>query len=99
MENPVLGDWAQTCLQDLEDMNITMTIRDIKVMTEQSFRRLVKEKTELKALEYLNHLKGKHSKVMDIIHQSLNMQQYMELNEMNIHKSKFLFALRSRTGR
>jgi hypothetical protein len=96
MENPVPGDWAQTCIQNLEDLNITMTIRDIKVMPEQTFRRIIKEKTELKALEYLNHLKGRHSKVMDINHQSLNMQLYLEPNEMNIQESKFLFALRSR---
>ena len=65
-------------------------------MPEQTFRRLLKEKTELKALEYLNQLKGRHSKVMDINHQSLNMQLYLEPNGMNIQESKFLFALRSR---
>ena len=64
LKSPVHGDWGQTCYKDLEELDISLTINDIERMSEQSFRRLVKEKTDLQALGYLNHLKAKHSKVM-----------------------------------
>ena len=60
------------------------------------FRRIVKEKTDLKALEYLNNLKAKHSKVMNLDHQNLTMQTNLEPNEISVQECKFMFALRSR---
>ena len=65
-------------------------------MTEQSFRMLVRKQTVEKALEYLNHLKGKHSKVLHIDHPRLEMQPYLEAHEHSIQESRFVFALRSR---
>ena len=57
LKSPVHGDWGQTCYKDLEELDISLTISDIERMPEQSLRRLVKEKTDMKALDYLNHLK------------------------------------------
>ena len=96
LKSPVHGDWGQTCYKDLEELDISLTINDIERMSEQSFRRLVKEKTDLQALDYLNHLKAKHSKVMNVDHQNLNMQAYLEPNEISVQESKFMFALRRR---
>ena len=96
LKSPVHGDWGQSCHNDLEELEISCTIRDIEKMAENQFRRIVKEKIELKALEYLNNLKAKHSKVMDLHHQNLTMQPYLEPNEMSVQECKFMFALRSR---
>ena len=96
LKSPVHGDWGQSCYKDLEDLDISLTISDVERMPEQPFRKIVKEKTDLKALEYLNKLKAKHSKVMNLDHQNLTMQTYLEPNEMSAQECKFMFALRSR---
>ena len=96
LETPVPGDWGQTCLKNLEELNMLMRIDEIKKMSEESFRKLVRKQTVEKALEYLNQLKGKHSKVLHISHPMLEMQAYLEPHEHSIQESRFLFALRSR---
>ena len=51
----------------------------------------------MKALEYLNCLKAKHSKVLHIQHHSLQLQPYFSPeNVINVQLSKFLFQARSR---
>ena len=56
----------------------------------------MREKINEKALEYLNGLKCGHSKVLHISHTNLEMQEYLEANEMTVQEAKFLFAARSR---
>ena len=96
LESPVSGDWGQTCLKNLEELNIQMTIKEIEKMPEQSFRKLVRKQIVEKALEYLNKQKGKHSKVLHLNHPRLETQSYLEAHEHSIQESRFLFALRSR---
>ena len=96
MKNPVNGDWSKSCLKSLEDLEIDLSIEEIERMKEDNFRSMVRKKTEDSALKYLNKMKGKHSKVMDISHTSLDMQPYLEASETTIQERKFLFSLRSR---
>ena len=81
LKNPVHGDWSKSCLKSLEDLEIDLSIEEIERMKEDNFRSMVRKKTEDSALKYLNKMKGKHSKVMDISHTSLDMQPYLEAGE------------------
>ena len=57
----------------------------------------VDDKIEIRVLEYLNQIKSKHSKVMDINHETLQMQNYLEApNQVNSRLSKFIFHARTR---
>jgi hypothetical protein len=96
MENPTKGDWGQSCSETLETLKINLEIRDIEIMKTSSFRSLVKRKTATEALRYLNLVKSKHTKVLNIVHQKLEISRYFIGNEMRIQECKFLFALRSR---
>ena len=40
----VKGDWASSCFKDLENLNIELTLENIKEMPKTTFKRLVKEK-------------------------------------------------------
>ena len=57
---------------------------------------MVRKKTEKSAPRYLNKMKGKHSKVMDVSHLCLEMQPYLEAKNTTIQERKFLFSLRCR---
>ena len=96
LENPSPGDWGLTCLKDLEELDIKWNIPDMENMSKCSFRNIVRKKTAERTLEYLNEIKGRHSKVMHIPHRKLKMQQYLESKYLNVHETKFMFSLRSR---
>ena len=96
LETPVPGDWGQACIKNLEELGIRMSMKDIENSNEESFRSMIRMKIEEIALDHLNKLKMKHSKVLHITHPRLEMQEYLKANDHNVQESKFLFALRSR---
>ena len=96
LEKPTRGDWGQSCSETLEALGINLEIRDIEIMNKSSFRTLVKRKTATEALRYLNQVKSKHSKVLNIVHKRLEIATYFTGNDMRVTECKFLFALRSR---
>ena len=96
LEDPTPNDWGQSCLQDLEVLDLKVTVADIKAMPKSTFRNLVKKQTNKNGLEYLNQEKEKHSKVAHISHSCLEIQNYLELQKLSVQEAKFLFALRSR---
>ena len=57
-ENPAKGDWVTSCLQDLEYLNISLTIEDIKAMKKNQLRKILKDSIRNKALQYLLDKRG-----------------------------------------
>ena len=96
LESPGSGDWGQVVLKNLEELEMQMNVSDIEKLSEESFRRIVKEKINVKALEYINQMKEGHTKVLHNTHLSLEMQSYLEANEQTVQEVQFLFAARSR---
>ena len=43
-QQPTKGDWGSACLGDLKDLNISNTLEEIKTMTKQKFKKIIKEK-------------------------------------------------------
>ena len=42
LELPTKGDWASTCLKDLKELKIDLSLEDIKKISENKFRKLLK---------------------------------------------------------
>ena len=83
--------------EDLEFLEIFLDFDDIKSLPEQSFKKFVNEQVEKKALQYLQQLKGKHSKVDHIKHNGFNMQEYfLPENVYSIQMTKFIFQAKTR---
>jgi hypothetical protein len=60
-------------------------------------RNFIKQKVDEKALLFLNQRKLKHSKVLHIKHEKLEMQEYLcPSNVRSLELSKFLFSARTR---
>jgi predicted metal-dependent hydrolase len=78
IEKPLNGDCGQSCKKYLEDPEIQMKIDDIEKMNRNKIRNLVKKKTMDKALQYLNQVKAKHSKVLHLTYTKLEVQKYLE---------------------
>ena len=96
LETTVTGDWGDTCKKDLEELGIGLSMTEIKSMKEETFSKLVKRSIVKEALEYLNRIKQKHSKVRHIVHSKLEIQTYLEAGDHSVQEAKFLFTLRTR---
>ena len=44
IEKPCRGDWASTCLNDLKQLNLTLSMEEIKLMSKYKFATMLKSK-------------------------------------------------------
>ena len=96
LKDPNNKDWCQVANENLESLGIKMTLSQIKLMTEEKLKEIVKKACEEKALVYLNKKKEGHSKVMHLSHTTWEIQPYLKPNHISIDEAKFIFLARSR---
>ena len=97
MEIPSKQDWINSVEKDLVFLDIFLSYDDIKELSTIQFKSFLDKIIEAKALEHLNNIKLKHSKVLHIRHDSLCMQPYLSpKNAWDNQLSKFLFQARTR---
>ena len=58
--NPTKKDWVSTVKKDLENLDLNVTFEDIKVMKKSSFKNMLKQSIEKKALKDLEEKKSSH---------------------------------------
>ena len=56
----------------------------------------MKRGTATEALNYLNKIKARHSKVLHIVHRKIEIERYLTGNDLSVEECKFLFAIRTR---
>ena len=96
-ENPIKNDFVKTCKEYLATLDITLSFQEIEQMSEWSFKKLVKSKTEAAGLKYLLSQKEKQTKVMDIEYCDLNIQEYFVGGNCKKKISQLIFKARSQT--
>ena len=88
LNNPTHGDWATEVLEDIEYLDLNMELEDIKIMSKNKFRSIVKVKTKQKALEYLLEKKGsrnsEHAKGKLLSYNEMKMADYLSPSQVNI---------------
>ena len=94
---PSKNDFILGVEEDLDDLEIYLSLEDIKNLSKELLRNFIKQKVDEKALLFLNQRKLKHSKVLHIKHEKLEMQEYLcPSNVRSLELSKFLFSARTR---
>ena len=95
--NRTAKDWVTTVLSDLKEINLNITLEDIRKMKKETFVNILKRKIEYKPLKYLENLKENHSKVKFLKHPVLKMQPYLMPNDTKMKKeeSQVIFQMRS----
>ena len=94
--NSTPKDWVTTIMSDLNELNWDIKIEDIQQMKKKRFLNIVKRKVQNKSFKDLLKIKEKHSKVKNINHKMLQMQNYLLPNnlKMKIEDSQLIFKLR-----
>ena len=96
VKNPTKNDWASSVKQDLEDLDIEMTFAQVKCMSKDAFKELVKRKVKTKALEFLKSIQSTHSKSSKLSYTEIALQEYLKPeNNMTNKEKAFAFAARS----
>ena len=88
--------WSKPVYLDLQQLNIELSEKEIESMSKQRFKKLVQEKINMKASEYLTELHMGHSK-SKYLNQEGTIQEYLTLDLLTTKQKQLLFKLRSRT--
>ena len=93
--HPTKGDWASTTKRDLKQLNINLSIDEIKKISVNRFKSLVRVKCQEAAYNYLMNKRG--SKGSEIIYSQVEMSEYLlPNNEFSIEDKRKLFSIRNK---
>ena len=76
MKNSTKEDWCKTVIDDLNLLEMTTQMDEIKIISKHRFKKMVNVNVQKEAFNYLNSVKLKHSKVRNIQHLKCEMQDY-----------------------
>ena len=93
--NPVRNDICIQFKDDLKTCGINLTSTEISKMKKCKFKKLVYNRLQEVAREYLISLKEKHSK-LDNIKNTYNLEPYLTSNNITTEEKQTLFKLRTR---
>ena len=96
--HPIKNDWVNQVKEDLIDFDINMDLEQVKKQSKNSFKKMVKKKMRNYALDYLNNLKEKHSKMDNLLYIELKMQNYFKDKSITVQAAKNLFRWRTRAA-
>ena len=96
LENPVKGDWVSGVLKDLQVLEIEKSFCEIKLMTIQTFKDLLRRKIKQQALKYLESLRG--IKGREIKYSELKLAEYLQpiYAKISIDERRKIFAMRNK---
>ena len=96
LEQPTTGDWASTCLKDLEYINVNLTIDEIRKISKPKYTSILKQRISEVALSYLvekQGIKGSETK-----YTYLEMAEYLLPfnNQLTIENKCEMFEIKNR---
>ena len=93
LQHPTQGDWASTCQKDLQKLNISQTLEEIRKMPKRTFQNILQKSIKENALTYL--LKKRGSKGSEIKYKALEMADYLlpYNHKLKLKKNREFFQL------
>ena len=95
---PTKGDWTESVKVDLLDFGLTFTLDQLRCISKNSFKRIVKQSTKAYALKYLLNIKEKHSKMKNLHYTELKMQSYFRDPGIPVAEAQNIFRFRTRSA-
>ena len=94
-QNPSKTDWVSTCMNNLKELNINLTLKEIKDMTGNKFKEMIRSKCNELAYRYLIKRKGSKGKAIE--YTRIQMSEYLQPNsELEIEEQKKIFEMRNK---
>ena len=95
-ESSSKGDWVHMCNQNIQEINLQLSMTEIEEMSEAKFKNILKKKIKIAALAYL--VKKQGSKGGEIEYQELQMADYLLPYDkgLSIAEKQEIFQIRNR---
>ena len=93
---PIKNDWVKDVENDMLNLGITFTEKQIKEKSTRTYKKEVKEKIRKAALKELNDKKENHSKVKVIEYNNFTLQPYLSDSRFSMRDKQLLFKLRTK---
>ena len=97
-KHPVKDDLTEEVKVKLKELDIRLSLDEIKAKYVNSFKRLVKIKAKEFTLNYLLEMKEKHSKMENLSYTELKLQQYLKNDDIPTEEAKNLYRFRTRSA-
>ena len=95
IQYPKRGDWASVCLKNLNELQIEMSLQEIKLMKKSKFKSIIDEKIAVVAFNYLKQKQG--SKGKEIEFSELQMAEYLlPWSGLFLADQRKIFSLRNK---
>ena len=91
------GDFCELVAEDKESIGLNMSDHEIKTMSKEKFRNIVRNKTRLAAFPYLKTIQQGHSKMDGLEYTKFDKAAYLGSPLFNSEDIRVLLALRTRT--
>ena len=97
LRNPSKGDWTELVRKDLVDFDIFLTLKEIKSISAENFKKKVTNACKSYVFKKLiNDMRRKDiKKGSNIQYSKLEMQKYLITDKLTTKEIKFLFKLRT----
>ena len=96
MENTMRGDWWEIVQKDMAELRLDLSLSEIKMMSQQSFKNKVKIHANEAAFTWLQNEQQNLKKIKDLNYSSLVIQNYLKSERLNVQQRKFLSHLRGK---
>ena len=73
-----------------------MDDENLKLMSKNSFKRLIKKKVTQATIKFINNERQRHSKTKNLEFKKIKCSEYLKDNRLNTNQMRLLFQLRSR---
>ena len=92
---PSEHDWVLQLERDKKEINLQLSESQMKQMTKDQFKRIVKTKIEFLAAKSLEKIKNSHSKTKNLKLTSFTPQKYLLSKNLKISEVQTLYKLRN----
>ena len=92
-------DWVSSVVMDLDEIRLNVTFEEIKKTSKMTWRNTIRKFIEKNAFRKLERMKQTHSKVKDIKHIKLKMQDYFlpnSIKNVTMQEIQLIFQMRSK---
>ena len=99
MENPRKKDWITKVKQDLENLDIRLTMKEIEEMPKETYKKIIKKSIKESSFLYLNDKRiRRNGKGIEMEYVKLEMQNYLNTLDIDItnEERKIIFQLRNK---
>ena len=96
IENPLKGDWWELVRQDMMELNLNLSLSEIRQMSKEMFKNKVKTHVNEATFVWLSKEKQRSKKIQNLEHSKLYIQNYLLSEKLSVRQRKFLTHLRGK---